>query len=785
MPEKHPQQPNPQEEPQNHEDWHRLAEEAGQWPEDHEGLQQFRENHVNRVLADQGLGHLTSTAPTKEEKAGARFIHQHGSLDKTEVNQVAGYLRQEGTSIPDKAGDRTAAYLSFMADTVNDGILTGNPDSVERQIDAHVIKTEDVPESHFELQRRIAREQGHGDIEITPDMRSQLIEAAQADQRGSLEKWVEYLGGDDGSYPDWFKRYTWDSVTKLGAYDKEKAKFDRRDDSTVAPYPEINREALAYAYDTLKKFHVIGEVVEDTQLKQILNEGSFGRLYAHAVTEVTPDDPELRNNIEGSWNKFNQTDDPRTARRLSGSLQGHGTGWCTAGESTAEAQLQAGDFYVYYTKDEDGKETIPRVAIRMQQGEVAEVRGVLPNQELEPVMADIVSEQLQELPGGEDYIQRAADMKYLTELDSRLTKDPNAQLTEQDIAFLYELDHYIEGFGYYEDPRVEELQLKLASQQVADTLERLEVSPYLVKRMRNTLRVNELMKTAQKHPEIEFSDNDLRFIYGLDGLIDSMNPDHHRLAGTIDHWHQGKDRERLTQLLSEALAEQYSTSLTAYKETTKSLGIEAVDEQQIKDEFAMKLEIWQEQGVYEYMLDQLIEHDTRFSLVITPNIIASYDQLVAAANAFGEDQTYRTHLYPTYSDIYRQYSAEELSGQRESEGAVRFSLIPSDATPELSNLLAEEQRSKFAEMKQRLQNIQLRVPSVLDVVAYWQTLRANGDKLSDGSARYKTLISHFDLEPVRFGGELSVPESCVNDVGQPNLSYSFADDWIDTRVAVG
>ena len=783
MPEQYPQQPNVPEEPQNHEDWHRLAEEAERWPEDHEGLQQFRENHVNRVLTDQGLGHLTGATPTKEDKAGARFIHQYGSLDKTEVNHVVSYLRQGGASIPDKAGDRTAAYLGFMADTVKDGILTGEPGSVERQIEAHVIKTEDVPESHFELQRRIAREQGHGDIEITPDMRSQLIEAAQADQRGSLEKWVEYLGGEDGSYPDWFKRYTWDSVTKLGTYDKEKAKFNKRDDSTVAPYPEINREALAYTYDTLKKFHVIGEVVEDTQLKQILKEGSFGRLYAHAITEVTPDDPELLNSIEGSWTKFNQTDDPRTARRLSGSLQGHGTGWCTAGESTAEAQLYEGDFYVYYTKDEDGKETIPRVAIRMQQGEVAEVRGVLPSQELEPMMADIASEQLQELPGGEKYIQRAADMKQLTSLEHKINNDPGAKLSSEELRFVYELDRPIQGFGYEEDPRVKDIQFRLASVEVAEQLEAIEAPPDLVLRMRNTMRVNELFATASNHPGIQFSDADLRFIYGLDGPIERMDQDNSgEEAAAINYWHDGGDLERVIQLMPEALTDRLKTSLVAYQETAKSLGIEAVDEARIKKEFDAKLETWREQGVYEYILDKLIDKDTQFSLVITPNIVADFDQLSTAATAFGEDQPQPAFIY---DDLYRQYSAEELSGQLESDVAVRFSLMPSRTSLELSSATAEEQRSKLTELRQRLPNIKLQVPSVLDAVAYWQTLRANGDKLSDRIAYYKTLIRHFDLEPKRFDGRLYVPRSYVRDVGKPSLSNSGADFLDGARVAVG
>ena len=440
------------------EDWRQLAQDAREnWNLEHPGVAAFYENHVVPKLQSKGLGHL---AITNDERSGGRFLRKYGAVDPKEEDHVIGYLRGSGQTIPDKAGDRTAVYLKFMADTVNDGILTGDPTSVGRQIDAHVIKSEDVPESYFAFQRRIAREQGHGDIEITPDMRRQLIEAAQADQRGSLEKWVEYLGGDDGSYPDWFKRFAWDSVTKLGAYDKEKAKFDRRDATTVAPYPELNREALAYAYDTVKKFHVLGEKIDDNKLTQILKEGSFGRLYAHAITEVTPDNPELLNSVEGSWTLFNQTHDPRTARRLSGSLQGHSTGWCTAGESTAAAQLSAGDFYVYYTRDEDGRDTVPRVAVRMQNGEVAEVRGVLPNQNMEPIMADIVNEKLRTLPGGEQYVRRAEDMKRLTDLENALQNNPDMILGSTDLAFLYELNRDIDGFGYERDPRIDEIRAR-------------------------------------------------------------------------------------------------------------------------------------------------------------------------------------------------------------------------------------------------------------------------------------------------------------------------------------
>jgi hypothetical protein len=400
------------------------------------------------------------------QESGSQFLHNRNPNlhSSQEVGGVVDYLRANGEQIPNEPAQKIESYLGFLAnkDYVNDGILTGDQTSIDRQIDAHVIKAEDVPESYFELERRIARERGHGDVQITSEMRKQMTEAVQADQKASLGKWVEYLGGDDGGYPDWFKSYAWNSVAKLGNYDKEKSEFLKRSRGTTAAYPELNREGLAYVYDVLNKSRVQGEAVDggvnNEQLQKHLKSGNFGKLYAHAVLEVTPDSPELRKDTRGSWTKFNQSDDPRTARRLSGSLQGHGTGWCTAGESTASIQLAQGDFFVYYTRDEAGKDTVPRVAIRMEHGEVAEVRGVNAAQELESVMADITAEQLKDLPGSEAYIRKAEDMKRLTEIHTRLADNPSTDLSEAELRFLYEIDGKVEGFGYGRDPRLDELQ---------------------------------------------------------------------------------------------------------------------------------------------------------------------------------------------------------------------------------------------------------------------------------------------------------------------------------------
>ncbi len=658
------------------------------------------------------------------QSPGSSFLHDRNPQmhASDEVEAVVGYLRQGGESIPNEPADKISAHLGFLANReyVNDGILTGDQGSIDRQIDAHVISASDVPEGYFELQRRIAREQGHGDIQITSEMRHQMVEAVQADQRAGLGKWVEYLGGDDGGYPDWFKSYTWTSVTKLGTFDKEKNEFQKRSRGTTAPYPELNREALAYVYDVLNKSRIQGEQVNgranDAELQKLLKSGNFGKLYAHAVLEVTPDSPELRKDTRGSWTKFNQTDDPRTARRLSGSLQGHGTGWCTAGESTATMQLRGGDFFVYYTRDEDSKDTVPRVAIRMEQGEVAEVRGVNAAQELEPEMADITAERLKDLPGGEEYIRKAEDMKRLTAIEKRITANPDANLSTEELRFLYELDHEIQGFGYEDDPRIGEIR---------------------------------------------------------------------QLRGD-------RDKPELARILPESIREQLSSAFAAYKTVAEQLGGKqrlfrkgetALTPSELEKLFASKDREWQVNGTYDYLVEQLIENGARFNLVATPNIEASEAQIVALAENFGKDQPYATYVY---DELYRKghYSGREWSGNN-GDAPVRLSLIPSRYDSGISNKPVETQVRLLRERQAQRPELAARVPSLLDAVTYWYTLRAQGDKLDDSSAFDKTYIRHFDLEPQTVDRWLVVPYSYVNDDGKPYLNYSDAENENDARLAVG
>ncbi|KKT93241.1 MAG: hypothetical protein UW94_C0008G0041 [Parcubacteria group bacterium GW2011_GWA2_45_14] len=384
-------------------------------------------------------------------------LHQspevESAADRTEA--------KAGEKLPQDPNTRIQNYLNRFKEITE----RTDPDKRERGIqalktvlhDKFVIKDEEIPDSYFENQKRLAREQGHGDIEITDEMREQLTEVIIADQESTLDNWVDYLVSDDATYPDWLKYYAFRSVLNMGDYDKEQHQFTKRSKGTVKPFPDLNREALAYVLDAIekkqKKEGVIYEGEDEAKFQKLLESENFSKLYAWAIEKVTPAQADQLTITKGQWVKYDQNSDHMP---LVESLQGHGTGWCTAGESTAEAQLKGGDFYVYYSEDQDGIAKVPRAAIRMQEGSIAEVRGIAYEQNLDPYINDVVKDKLKEFPDGAQYEKKNQNMKLLTAIDNKAKQ--NQPLDKEDLTFLYELNQTIEGFGYQRDPRINELR---------------------------------------------------------------------------------------------------------------------------------------------------------------------------------------------------------------------------------------------------------------------------------------------------------------------------------------
>lgn len=466
-------------------------------------------------------------------------------LDLQQSEEVKSAVhRQEvrtGEKVKQQPKERIEVYLDRLEEVFN------NPDKSkkERKIDIlkdklhekFIIKPDEIPEGYFELQKRIARERGHGDIEINDWMRKELTNNAIVNQTKSLDRWIDYLSSQETAYPNWFKYFVFRNITQLGEFDKQKKEFKKRSKGTTGMFPDINSEALSYVSDVLIKKYVKKEKIHDKELEKLLQGANFAKIYTHAIEKITPANQEQKETIKGEWMKYDRIErndeekgriDP-VVEKLCKSLQNHGTGWCTAGEDTARRQLEEGDFYVYYTEDKDGGNTVPRIAIRMEHGEIAEVSGIEKDQGVESKLLDVVKEKMSGLPGHEEYDKKISDMKRLTEIEKKIMdakqqkpklthgnykslnslpdQEIDDRITKEDLLFLYEFNGHIEGFGREEDPRIEELREGRKENLEADARLLLE---------RNTA-IEDKIKRGEK-----LSREEVEYIYEIESKADAF-----------------------------------------------------------------------------------------------------------------------------------------------------------------------------------------------------------------------------------------------------------------------
>ena len=122
--------------------------------------------------------------------------------------------------------------------------------------------------------------------------------------------------------------------------------------------------------------------------------------YAKGVFDVIKARAAKRGVYTG-WKKYDQSSDMGDAETLNADCAG--TGWCTGGEvGTANSHLTGGDFYLYFDEGQ------PQVAIRTNDGEIVEVRGRGPSQNITKQEYDKKAEEFilgKEGPtGGEAYL---------------------------------------------------------------------------------------------------------------------------------------------------------------------------------------------------------------------------------------------------------------------------------------------------------------------------------------------------------------------------------------------
>ena len=352
------------------------------------------------------------------------------------------------------AEQKIGAYLNRVEDVLGNDALRNRMS--DRVIDNALTKHADIPEHYWQYLEKQAREEGLGII-IDDDKAHEIVNSLQNIQREGLENWSSYFEATEEQYPTWFVVHALDNVVRLADFDQEKKTYRRRSNGTVAPFPPLNPEALAYTYGAISGVYGDSSVPVDSTTEQLVKDGNFNKIYSHFMleTKLSLPLPEKQEDVRGEWLYYTPNDVPAIASAA------EGTGWCIADQAMATTYTEKeGSFYFFHLQDEEtgilSKSAV--ASIRMVDGNVAEVSGTKghPHQALEDVLVDEVTDKVFSLEGGAEYYSAMLDKKKIIEMDEKF--QDGIPFTIEELRFLYEIDRPIGSLNNYPDVRLNEFR---------------------------------------------------------------------------------------------------------------------------------------------------------------------------------------------------------------------------------------------------------------------------------------------------------------------------------------
>ena len=159
-------------------------------------------------------------------------------------------------------------------------------------------------------------------------------------------------------------------------------------------------------------------------------------------------------NIDGIWVTYTKD----KLSELNDLLKNKKTGWCIENEETARIYLKYSNINIYYTKDENGEYTVPRLGILKTNPYKETIIGILSHEQIEPEMIDVLEEKLNKFKDRYKYQKQIKDTKELINIENKINN--NEELTKDELLFLYEIEESIKTFGYDLQKKLTKLKSK-------------------------------------------------------------------------------------------------------------------------------------------------------------------------------------------------------------------------------------------------------------------------------------------------------------------------------------
>ena len=186
--------------------------------------------------------------------------------------------------------------------------------------------------------------------------KSQYIDEYAKTQKETINEWVSYL--KQSEYPVAIKFLILKSLLNFN-YDYKLNDLIKRNNKTIRNFTPFDAGSLSELVN----------IDSDNLLKD------YTQIQVENSAKIMQNKELIKTSGNGTWLKFNGGSKTSEEERLKNSKElaqlVQNTYWCT--KSNSKSQLDGGDFYVYVT--ETNGEVFPRIAIRMDEDNVGEVRG--------------------------------------------------------------------------------------------------------------------------------------------------------------------------------------------------------------------------------------------------------------------------------------------------------------------------------------------------------------------------------------------------------------------------
>jgi len=434
-----------------------------------------------------------------QDNLGAVFLSQRypklsGSQEVTEAAKRTMTLTEK--AVPRDPDLRIQNYLDRLRSAIyrTDGKVRDFAVTQFKKVlvDRYVVRIEDISEKYWSAHLRVVRNRGlSGDWQELPEeqvstIKHEHLAQAKEDQKGSIEEWIDHLASEKSSYlPDHLKYWAFAGMLQLERYEKTEkdqqgnvvkpGRFPERPSGkqrSVKMFPEVNENGLKFIASAYKAQgdnepiywgynQDIPEGVRPSFLDALLRKdfrAAYGWVQEH-IPPITDEEMQITEGEDCGWVTFSKQQGD-TGKEVADTLVGKGTGWCIAGSETAQGNYldNGAELHIYYTRDKDGNQAIPRVVIVSEGVRVTEVRGIEWEENLDDYIkaSPVIGDKLKNLPGGQAFFATETDTKLLTVIDRNIREDE--VVTSEELKFLYAIDRPIKYFGYKEDPRIKELR---------------------------------------------------------------------------------------------------------------------------------------------------------------------------------------------------------------------------------------------------------------------------------------------------------------------------------------